>query len=58
VDSHGLDVVVAWRERFAARGGGLQVRRPGRLARHLLDTMGVARGIVAPDPAAPRLLTA
>ena len=41
IDSHGLAAMAALQERFEAVGGGVLLYRPSRLARHLLDTMGL-----------------
>ena len=48
VDSHGLDGILALRDRCAAAGGDLVLVRPSRLTRHMLRVLGADIAVVEP----------
>ncbi|HZQ28927.1 MAG TPA: STAS domain-containing protein [Acidimicrobiales bacterium] len=52
VDSRGLRAIASCRDAFVAAGGDLAVRHPRRLARQLLDVLGLAERVpVLPEAA-------
>ena len=49
VDSNAIDSVIARRELFAAVGGDLRVRRPGRLVRTIFNVLDPERRVALVD---------